>query len=110
MITTHLALAVEADRSVARGLEMAHFGWVADLDLETAKRTHRMSSARLRDAISRPYSSIVVGDQDFDPANRALLRAAAQSDLHTLRTVTDYGQFGVRLDAFSMDGGTLWTR
>ena len=110
MITTHLALAVEADRSVARGLEMAHFGWVADLDLETAKRTHRMSSARLRDAIGRPYSSIVVGDRDFDPANRALLRAAAQADLHSLRTVTDYGQFGVRLDAFGMDGGTLWTR
>lgn len=110
MITTHLALAVEADRSVVRGLEMAHFGWVSDLDLETAQRTHRMSSARLRAAVGRPFSSIVVGERDFDPAGRALLRAAAQADLHTRRTVEDYGQFGVRVDAFSMDGETLWTR
>ena len=110
MITTHLALAVEADRSVARGLEMAHFGWMPDLDLETAQRTHLMSSARLRAAVARPYSSIVVGEHDFDPAGRALLRAAAQAEFHRQRTVTDYGQFGVRLEAFSRDGETLWTR
>ena len=38
ILTVQLALAVEADRPVVSGLEMARFGWEPDLDADTARR------------------------------------------------------------------------
>ncbi len=110
MITVQLALAVEADRSVARGLEMGRFGWVPELDSNAATRSHRMSVERLRDVGQRASAAIAIAEGDFDASSRRWLRAIGAERASASKRIEEYGQFSEPLSIFAMDGATLWMR
>lgn len=110
MLTLQLALAVEANRSVASGLEMGRFGWVPDMDIETAIRSQRMSRARIFVAGQQACSAIAIAEGDFDAATRRWLRAVGDERSSSSRRIELYGQFSEPLDVYALDGDTLWMR
>jgi len=110
MLTLQLALAVEANRSVAPGLEMGRFGWVPDLDLDTAIRSQRMSRERISVAGQQAYAAIAIAEGDFDAATRRWLRAVGEQRSSASRRVDVYGQFSEPLEVYALDGDTLWMR
>lgn len=110
LLTVQLAVAVEADRSVLSGLEMARFGWSPDLTVDEARNSHRMSAARLVSELQRPIGGVIVADGDFDAERRALIEEAARQHFGRQRTVSAYGQFAETVNLYVPDGGTLWMR
>lgn len=110
LLTVQLAIAVEADRSVLPGLEMARFGWSPNLTVDEARTRHRMSVARLLDELQRPVGGVIVAAGDFDEERRALIEKTAGKQFGRQRTVTAYGQFAETLNLYVPDGETLWMR
>ena len=110
LLTVQLAVAVEADRSVLPGLEMARFGWSPNLTVDEARNRHRMSAARLLVELEQPIGGVVVATGDFDAEHRTLIEEAARQRFGRQRTVTSYGQFAETVNLYVPDGETLWMR
>ncbi|MGB0639287.1 MAG: hypothetical protein ACPGTU_08145 [Myxococcota bacterium] len=98
ILTQHVELAVEADRSVPPGFEMGRFGWDESLSASEANRFHRASSSQLSTDTLESLGAVIMATDDFDSFTHARISIWAKQNVNTHRQVEAYGQFGDRLD------------
>jgi hypothetical protein len=100
ILTQHVELAVEADRSVPPGFEMGRFGWDESMSASEANRFHRSSSSQLSTDTLGSVGAVIMAADDFDSFTHTKISLWAKQNLHTHRQIEAYGQFDERLDVW----------
>lgn len=109
LLTTQLAIAVEANRSVCSGLEMSGFGWSPEMAGDEAVRLRRLNRLGLERCIHSLLGGVVLTADDFDRDARHLIIREASARFEDHRIIEKYGQFSTRLDIYLPTEGLMWT-
>jgi hypothetical protein len=98
ILTQHVELAVEADRSVPPGFEMGRFGWDETMSDSDAEKLHRFTPSQVSADTLESIGAVIMAPDDFDSYTHTKLSLWAESNLRTHRQIETYGQFDDRLE------------